>query len=57
MFRIANPLEDVELGELAREGAEELLSKDPDLKRKANTPLHDVLRKRYARALELFRVG
>jgi ATP-dependent DNA helicase RecG len=57
MFRIANPLEDVELGELARDGAEELLSKDPDLKNKANKPLHDVLRKRYARALELFRVG
>ena len=57
MFRIANPLEDVELGELAREGAEILLANDPDLRLKANTPLHDVLRKRYARALELFRVG
>ena len=57
MFRIANPLEDVELGELAREGAETLLANDPDLRLKANTPLHDILRKRYARALELFRVG
>ena len=57
MFKVADPLRDEELGELAREGARTLLDGDPDLSRKANKPLHDVMRRRYARALELFRVG
>ncbi len=56
-FRIADPLRDAVLGEVARAGAARLLAEDPDLKSKANKPLHDVLRKRYGRALELFRVG
>jgi ATP-dependent DNA helicase RecG len=56
-FRVADPLRDVELGETARAGAARLLAEDPELKSKANKPLHDVLRKRYGRALELFRVG
>jgi ATP-dependent DNA helicase RecG len=56
-FRVADPLRDRELGEVAREGAAELLAGDPGLTSKANKPLHDVLRKRYGRALELFRVG
>jgi ATP-dependent DNA helicase RecG len=56
-FRVADPLRDRELGEVARAGAVELLAADPELKSKANKPLHAVLRKRYGRALELFRVG
>ncbi|MFI5230868.1 MAG: ATP-dependent DNA helicase RecG [Gemmatimonadales bacterium] len=56
-FRVADPLRDLELGEVARAGAGELLAADPGLTSKANKPLHDVLRKRYGRALELFRVG
>src|SRR6185312_5776129 len=56
-FRVADPLRDRELGEVARAGAAELLAADPGLTSKANKPLHDVLRKRYGRALELFRVG
>ena len=34
-----------------------LLKKDAELASSKNKSLHDVLRKRYARALELFRVG
>jgi ATP-dependent DNA helicase RecG len=56
-FRVADPIRDRELSEVAREGAARLLAADPELTSKANTPLHDVLRKRYGRALELFRVG
>jgi ATP-dependent DNA helicase RecG len=57
MFKVADPLRDAELSDLARDGAKTLLERDPELSSKANKPLHDVLRKRYARALELFRVG
>jgi ATP-dependent DNA helicase RecG len=56
-FRVADPIRDRELSEIAREGAARLLAEDPELKSKSNKPLHDVLRKRYGRALELFRVG
>jgi ATP-dependent DNA helicase RecG len=56
-FRVADPVRDRELGETARAGAARLLERDPGLTSKANKPLHDVLRKRYGRALELFRVG
>jgi ATP-dependent DNA helicase RecG len=56
-FRVADPMRDRELSEIAREGASRLLAADPGLSSKANKPLHDVLRKRYGRALELFRVG
>jgi ATP-dependent DNA helicase RecG len=56
-FRVADPIRDRELSEVARAGAERLLSSDPGLTNKSNKPLHDVLRKRYGRALELFRVG
>lgn len=56
-FRVADPIRDRELSEVAREGAARLLAADPELTSKANSPLHDVLRKRYGRALELFRVG
>jgi len=57
MFRVADPLRDEELSEIARKGARRLLDTDPGLVSKPNRPLHAVLRKRYARALELFRVG
>lgn len=56
-FRVADPIRDRELSEVARDGAARLLGSDPGLASKANKPLHDVLRKRYGRALELFRVG
>jgi ATP-dependent DNA helicase RecG len=56
-FRVADPIRDRELSEVARAGAERLLAADPELTSKSNKPLHDVLRKRYGRALELFRVG
>ncbi len=56
-FRVADPFRDRELSEIARAGAARLLADDPELKSKANAPLHDILRKRYGRALELFRVG
>ncbi len=57
MFKVADPIRDEVLGEAAREGARMLLEKDPELSSSGYKPLHDVLRKRYARALELFRVG
>jgi ATP-dependent DNA helicase RecG len=57
MFRVADPLRDEELAAHARAGAQALLDADPALASTANKPLHDLLRKRYARALELFRVG
>ena len=57
MFKIADPVRDAELGEAAREGAEQLLAADPMLMSREHKPLHDILHRRYARALELFRVG
>ena len=56
-FKVANPLADLELNELAREAALELLARDPDLASAANAPIRAVIRRRYARAMELFRVG
>lgn len=56
-FRIADPFRDVELNELARQGAARLLRRDPNLSSRENAPIHAVLSKRYDRALELFRVG
>jgi ATP-dependent DNA helicase RecG len=56
-FRIADPLRDEALNMDAREAAEQMLADDPDL----TAPQHEGLRRamgtRYARALELFRVG
>lgn len=57
MFRVADPLRDEDLATHARAGAQALLDADPALESKANKPLHELLRKRYSRALELFRVG
>ncbi|MDA1081306.1 MAG: ATP-dependent DNA helicase RecG [Gemmatimonadetes bacterium] len=56
-FRIANPFRDLELNELSREAARRLLERDPNLSSKVNAPIQAVLKRRYARAMELFRVG
>ncbi len=56
-FRIADPIRDEELNERARAAAEQLLSRDPGLERAEHAGLRRVLGERYARSLELFRVG
>jgi ATP-dependent DNA helicase RecG len=57
VFRIADPLRDEELNVRARAAAERLLLADPDLRAPEHAGMRQVLRARYARALELFRVG
>ena len=56
-FRVADPLRDELLNEQARAAADRLLAVDPGLDAPANAPLRRVLGERYARSLELFRVG
>jgi ATP-dependent DNA helicase RecG len=56
-FRIADPLRDEALNEQARAAAERLLARDPELTRAEHAPLRRVLGDRYAKSLELFRVG
>lgn len=56
-FRVADPLRDEQLNEQAREAADGLLAADPELESLGNAPLRRVLGERYARSLELFRVG
>jgi ATP-dependent DNA helicase RecG len=56
-FRIADPLRDEALGERARAAAERLLARDPELAAADQAGLRRVLGERYARSLELFRVG
>ena len=56
-FKIADPVRDEELNVKAREAAEILLEHDPDLSGRANSGVRQVLSRRYARALDLFRVG
>jgi ATP-dependent DNA helicase RecG len=56
-FRIADPIRDEALNETAREVAERLLADDPELEKREHAPLRAALQGRYARALELFRVG
>jgi ATP-dependent DNA helicase RecG len=56
-FRVADPLRDELLNEQARGAAERLLSDDPELDSPTNAPLRAVMGERYARSLELFRVG
>jgi ATP-dependent DNA helicase RecG len=56
-FRIADPLRDEALNETARQIAERILAADPELETQANAPLKRALGSRYARALELFRIG
>ncbi|HYD51606.1 MAG TPA: ATP-dependent DNA helicase RecG, partial [Gemmatimonadaceae bacterium] len=56
-FKVADPLRDEELNEQARQAAERLLAHDPELERDEHAPMRRVLGERYARSLELFRVG
>ena len=56
-FRIADPVRDEELSVKARVAAERLLERDPELKSRESAGIRKVLSARYARALELFRVG
>ena len=56
-FRVADPLKDEELSEVARVGAERVLAEDPDLSKPAHRRMQEMLRRGYGRALELFRVG
>ena len=56
-FRIADPVRDEELNIKARNAAELLLDRDPELTSKENAGIRKVLSARYSRALELFRVG
>ena len=56
-FRIADPLRDEELSILARAAAEDMLARDPELTAPEHAGLRQVLGSRYARSLELFRVG
>jgi ATP-dependent DNA helicase RecG len=56
-FRIADPIRDEDLNIKARTGAELLLDRDPELLSRENAGIKKVLSSRYARALELFRVG
>jgi ATP-dependent DNA helicase RecG len=57
LFRVADPVRDEGLNLQARAAAEKLLTADPDLAAKQNEGIRRVLRERYSRALELFRVG
>jgi ATP-dependent DNA helicase RecG len=57
MFRIADPIRDEALNLIAREEAERVLATDPELTAADNAGIRAVLTQRYARALELFRVG
>jgi ATP-dependent DNA helicase RecG len=56
-FRIADPLRDEALNDRARAAAASLLSRDPGLESSTHAGLRRVLGERYARSLELFRVG
>jgi len=56
-FRIADPLRDEELNDNARRAAVTLLAVDPGLDKPEHAGLRRVLGERYARSLELFRVG
>ncbi len=56
-FRVADPLRDELLNERARELAAGILADDPELDAPAHAALRRMLSERYARSLELFRVG
>lgn len=56
-FRIADPVRDETLNERARQVATRLMQHDPHLGAPEHAGLRRVLRRRYARALELFQVG
>ena len=56
-FRVADPLRDEALNDVARQLASAILERDPVLERPEHAAIRRTLRDRYARALELFRVG
>jgi ATP-dependent DNA helicase RecG len=56
-FRIADPVRDEELNERARAAALKLLERDPGLEQTEHAGLRRMLGERYARSIELFRVG
>ena len=56
-FRVADPLRDELLNERARDAADRILGADPELASPSHAALRRVLGERYARSLELFRVG
>jgi ATP-dependent DNA helicase RecG len=56
-FRVADPLRDELLNQQARAAADRLLAADPELNSATHAPLRRVMGERYARSLELFRVG
>ena len=56
-FRVADPLRDEALNDVARRLASAILERDPVLERPEHAAIRRTLRDRYARALELFRVG
>jgi ATP-dependent DNA helicase RecG len=57
LFRIADVVRDETLLYRARDIAEELLRRDPELSAREHAPLRRSLSERFPRALELFRVG
>jgi ATP-dependent DNA helicase RecG len=57
MLRVADPIRDEKLNVQAREAASTVMQRDPELKAPEHRALRKVLSQRYARALELFRVG
>jgi len=57
VFRVADPFRDEALNEQSRESAAALVARDPNLNRPEHAALKRVLSQRYARAIELFRVG
>ena len=57
MLRVADPIRDEELNVKARELASSVMERDPELKAPEHRTLKKVLHQRYARAMELFRVG
>ena len=57
MFRVADPIRDEALNVTAREAASTVMERDPELKAPEHKALRKVLGQRYARAMELFRVG
>jgi ATP-dependent DNA helicase RecG len=56
-FRVADPLRDEALNDRARAAAQRLLERDAGLDQSEHAGLRRVLGERYARSLELFRVG
>ena len=56
-FRIADPIADEDLNIKARAAAEIILDRDSDLAERDHEGIRKVMSSRYARALELFRVG